>query len=112
MIIRIYVCSTPDNTSNETDNVPVFGAGEIDLAADSIGLSFTTRPKRHDLVDVATHFSVGDKLSEPVVHIASGVIAKRAVEEILTAPFNLLGLLLPHARTKEQHPPCVVEGSP
>jgi len=96
----------------ETDNVQVIGAGEIDLSANSIELSFTTRPKRHELVDVATPFSVSGKLSEPVVNIASGVIPKRAAEEILTLPFNILGLLLPHARSKEKHRPCVVEGSP
>jgi len=95
----------------ETDNVRVIGAGDIDLASDSIALSFTTRPKRHELVDVVTPFSVSGKLSEPVVNIVSGVVAKRVAEEILMAPFNVLGLLLPHARSKEKHPPCVVESS-
>ncbi len=96
----------------ETDNVQVVGAGDIDLAADSIALSFTTRPKRHELVDVATPFSVSGKLSEPVVKIAPGVKAGRVASETLTLPFNVLGLLLPHPRSKEKHRPCVVEGSP
>ncbi len=94
----------------ETDNVQVVGAGDIDLAADSIALSFSTRPKRQELVDVATPFSVSGKLSEPVVKIAPGVMAGRVASETLTVPFNVLGLLLPHALSKEKHRPCVVEG--
>jgi uncharacterized protein involved in outer membrane biogenesis len=96
----------------ETDNVQVVGAGDIDLAADSIALSFTTKPKRHELVDVATSFSVSGKLTEPVVEIAPGVKAGRVVRETLTVPFNVLGLLLPRAGSEEKHRPCIVEGSP
>jgi len=96
----------------ETDNVQVVGAGDIDLAADSIALSFTTRPKRPELIDVATPFSVSGKLTEPIVEIAPGVKAGRVAREALTLPFNVLGLLLPHARSKEKHRPCVVESSP
>ena len=96
----------------ETDNVQVVGAGDIDLAADSIALSFTTRPKRRELIDVATPFSVSGKLTEPVVEIAPGVKAGRVAKETLTLPFNVLGLLLPRARSEEKHRPCVVEGSP
>ena len=107
----------------ETDNVQVVGHGDIDLPADSIALSFTTRPKRSELVNVATPFSVGGTLSEPVVKIDAGVKVGRLVGEIVTAPlnvleraltvpFNVLGLLLPHPDTKEKQRPCVVESSP
>jgi uncharacterized protein involved in outer membrane biogenesis len=96
----------------ETDNVQVVGAGDIDLAADTIALSFTTRPKRHELVDVATPFSVSGKMTEPVIEIAPDVKAGRVAREALTLPFNVLGLLLPRAGSKEKHRPCVVEGLP
>ncbi len=96
----------------ETDNVQVVGAGDIDLAADSIALSFSTRPKRPELIDVATPFSIGGKLTEPVVEIAPGVKAGRVARETLTLPFNVLGLLLPRARSEEKPRPCVVEGTP
>ncbi len=96
----------------ETDNVQVVGAGKIDLAADSIALSFTTRPKRPELIDVATPFSVSGKLTEPVVEIAPGVKAGRVAREALTLPFNVLGLLLPRAHSEDKHRPCVVEASP
>jgi hypothetical protein len=96
----------------ETDNVQVVGAGNIDLAADSIALSFSTRPKRPELIDVATPFSVSGKLTEPVIEIAPGAKVGRVARETLTLPFNLLGLLRPPARLKETHRPCVVEGSP
>jgi hypothetical protein len=96
----------------ETDNVQAVGAGEIDLAADSIALSFSTRPKRRELIDVATPFSVKGKLTEPVVEVAPGVKAERVTKETLTLPFNVLGLLLPRGQSKEKHRPCVVEASP
>jgi hypothetical protein len=96
----------------ETDTVQVVGSGDIDLAADSIALSFTTRPKRPELVDVATAFSVSGKLTEPVVEVAPGVKVGRVAKETLTLPFNVLGLLLPRARSGEKHRPCIVEGSP
>jgi hypothetical protein len=96
----------------ETDNVQVVGSGDIDLAADSIALSFTTRPKKPELVDVATSFSVSGKLTEPVVETAPGEKVGRAARETLTLPLNVLGLLLPRARSEETHRPCVVEGSP
>ena len=117
LICAVVAIDSSDGRGNvssvviETDNVQVFGAGDIDLAADSIALSFTTRPKRHELVDVATPFSVSGKLSEPVVNVASNVIVKRAAEEFLALPFNVLGLLLPPAHSMKMHPPCVVEGS-
>ena len=95
----------------ETDNVQVVGGGSIDLPADSIALRFNTRPKRHELVNVATPFSVVGKLSKPVVKIDAGVIVGRVLGESLTAPFNVLGLLLPR-RAKEEHRVCVAEGSP
>ncbi len=96
----------------ETDNVQVVGAGDLDLAADLIALSFTTRPKRPELIDAATPFSVSGKLTEPVVEIAPAVKAGRLARETLTLPFNVLGLLLPRARSEEKRRPCVVEASP
>ncbi len=101
-----------DSIVIETANVQIVGAGDIDLPADTIALSFNTRPKRQQLVDVATPFSVSGKLSEPVVELAPGVKSGRAVTEALTLPFNVLGLLLPKAQSKEPHRPCVVEDLP
>jgi hypothetical protein len=101
-----------DSVVIETANVQIVGAGDIDLPADSIALSFNTRPKRPNLVDVATPFSVSGKLSEPIVKVDPGVKGGRVVSEALTLPFNVLGLLLPKAQSKEPHQPCVVEGLP
>ena len=86
----------------ETDNVQVVGAGRIALAADFISLNFSTRPKRRELIDVATPFSVSGTLMEPVVKIAPGVKAGRVAQEALTLPLNVLGLLLPHGQSKEK----------
>ena len=96
----------------ETENVLVIGNGDLDLAADSMALSFTTRPKKQELVDVATPFTVSGKLSAPELEIAPGVKSGRVVGEVLTAPFNVLGLLLPRAASEDKRQPCVVDATP
>jgi uncharacterized protein involved in outer membrane biogenesis len=96
----------------ETENVQVIGAGDVDFAADSLALSFQTRPKRRELVDVATAFAVEGKLAAPEVKLVSGAGARRVVGESVTAPLNVLRLFLPDAKSGRKRQPCVVEETP
>ena len=96
----------------ETENVQVIGTGNIEIAEDALALSFRTRPKRPEIVDVATDFTVEGKLTAPAVKLKSGARARRVVGEIVTAPVNILRLLLPDAETGRARQPCVAEKMP
>ena len=48
----------------------------------------------------------------PEVMIAQDLIEDGAIGEIVTAPLNILGLLLPDAETGRTRQPCVVEKTP
>ena len=61
---------------------------------------------------MATPFSVGGKLTAPVVEIAPAAKAGRVAKETLTLPLNVLRLLLPLARSGEAQRPCAVESTP
>lgn len=77
----------------ETENVQIVGGGTIDLRTEQMNLSFIPRPKRAQVVDIITPFSIKGKLGDPSV-VPGGSKAGRVVSEVVALPFNLIGRIL------------------
>ncbi len=92
----------------ETDNVQIVGGGAVDFRKDTINLRFQPIPKRKQMVDIVTPFSVIGKVSKPAIKTEQSG-AGRAVAEVITMPFNILGLIVTGGEKKQaKHKPCVV----
>ncbi len=93
----------------DTDNVQLFGDGDIDLEPESISLDMDPRAKTRRIANLTTRFSIEGTLTRPRVNVSAGGAAVRTIGEIALTPVNLLGRLLPFVndRGDDADNPCV-----
>ncbi|MXN63858.1 AsmA family protein [Stappia sp. GBMRC 2046] len=97
----------------ETENVQIAGGGPIDFRNNTLDLSFLPRAKRPEVVEMVTTFAVRGRISNPEIVVLSGGGGGRVVGEIVTAPFNILGLIFSGGEEakkaqEKKHKPCVL----
>ena len=93
----------------DTDNVQLFGVGDINLEPETIHLDMDPRPKTRRIAQLTTGFSIDGPLTSPNVRVSTGGAAVRTVGEVVLSPINLLGRLLPFVndRGADEDSPCV-----
>ena len=93
----------------DTDNVQLFGVGDINLEPETIHLDMHPRPKTRRIAQLTTGFSIDGPLTSPNVRVSTGGAAVRTVGEVVLSPINLLGRLLPFVndRGADEDSPCV-----
>ena len=93
----------------DTDNVQVFGDGDIALGPETIHMDMDPQPKTRRIAELTTSFSIDGPLTNPTVHVNTGGAAMRTLGEIVLTPINLLGRLLPFVNDRggDENNPCV-----
>lgn len=90
---------TTDALIVETGQVQLVGKGILDLARKAIDIAFEPRVLGSPTVNVPTDFRVVGSLSNPQVKLGQGGGAGRAATEVVTAPLNILGVLVDKAKS-------------
>lgn len=85
----------------ETGQVQLVGKGILDLARNAIDIAFQPTVLGSGTVNVATEFRVVGDLSNPQVKLGQGGGAGRAATEVITAPLNMLGILVDKAKSSK-----------
>ncbi len=92
----------------ETENVQIVGGGSVDLRSETMDLSFVPRPKRKQVVDIVSPFSIKGHMGKPNLEVKQAG-AGRAIGETLSLPLNLLGRIFGGGGLiDEKAKPCVL----
>lgn len=83
----------------ETGQVQLAGKGVIDLRREAIDIAFEPSELGSGTVNVPTDFRVVGSLVNPQVKLGRGGGAGRAATEVVTAPLNILGILVDKAKS-------------
>jgi len=111
-VLRLDVVEGTADTQTlflDTKNVQVFGDGDIKLGPETIHIEMDPHPKTWHIAELTTPFSIDGPLSSPSVQVSTGGAAVRTIGEIVLAPINLLGRLLPlvNDRSGDKNNPCL-----
>ncbi len=88
----------------DTGVVQVTGAGNIDLNAETVNLSFSGKPKQFRLIRINAPITVGGHLAAPTFGIKpGGAIAQAGIGVALAAAVNPLLAILPFINTSYAH---------
>ena len=93
----------------DTDNVQLFGDGDISLGPETIHIEMDPQPKTRRIATLTTGFTIDGPLASPNVQVSAGGAAIRTIGEIVLTPINLLGRLLPFVNDSgaDEDNPCV-----
>ncbi|MCZ6758487.1 MAG: hypothetical protein O7C39_09415, partial [Bacteroidetes bacterium] len=95
----------------DTANVLSQGEGVIDLRDETIDIKADPRPKKKQLVEITTPFSIEGPLASPSVKVSATGATARTVAEIALSPVRLLGPLwsVVSEQGKDTENPCLLE---
>jgi AsmA family protein len=92
----------------ETENVQIVGAGSVSFRTGALNLSFVPRAKRKQLVEIVSPFELHGTISAPDLEMKQAGPG-RAVGEVASLPFNLLGHIFQGSGAKDEKArPCVL----
>jgi AsmA family protein len=92
----------------ETENVQIVGSGSVSFKTGALNLSFVPRAKRKQLVEIVSPFELHGTIDAPKLEMKQAGPG-RAVGEVASLPFNLLGHIFQGSGAKDEKArPCVL----